>query len=76
MNLLRALATVSGMTFASRVLGYVRDFLIARAFGAGLAVVRARATPQRIIEKINEDRYSFEPDAAVPDTVFDDVTNG
>ncbi|TAK48120.1 MAG: murein biosynthesis integral membrane protein MurJ [Betaproteobacteria bacterium] len=37
MNLLRALATVSSMTLASRVLGYVRDFFIARAFGAGLA---------------------------------------
>ncbi len=37
MNLLRALATVSGMTLLSRVLGFVRDFVIARAFGAGLA---------------------------------------
>ena len=37
MNLLRALATVSSMTFLSRVLGYVRDFFIARMFGAGLA---------------------------------------
>ena len=37
MNLLRALATVSSMTFLSRVLGYVRDFFIARVFGAGLA---------------------------------------
>ena len=37
MNLLRVLATVSSMTFASRVLGYVRDFLIARTFGAGIA---------------------------------------
>jgi putative peptidoglycan lipid II flippase len=36
LSLLRALATVSSMTFVSRVLGYVRDFLIARAFGAGL----------------------------------------
>jgi len=36
MNLLRALVTVSGFTFVSRVLGYVRDFVIARAFGAGL----------------------------------------
>jgi putative peptidoglycan lipid II flippase len=36
MNLLRALATVSSLTFVSRVLGYVRDFIIARAFGAGL----------------------------------------
>ena len=37
MNLLRALAAVSSLTFVSRVLGYVRDFYIARAFGAGLA---------------------------------------
>ncbi|HRE18333.1 MAG TPA: murein biosynthesis integral membrane protein MurJ [Rhodocyclaceae bacterium] len=36
MNLLRALATVSGMTLLSRVLGFVRDFVIARTFGAGL----------------------------------------
>ena len=37
MNLLRALATVSSMTLVSRVLGYVRDAIIARAFGAGAA---------------------------------------
>jgi putative peptidoglycan lipid II flippase len=37
MNLLRALATVSSMTLVSRVLGFVRDMLIARLFGAGLA---------------------------------------
>src|SRR5437762_6863573 len=37
MSLLRALAAVSSLTFVSRVLGYVRDFFIARAFGAGLA---------------------------------------
>ena len=37
MNLLRALATVSGMTLLSRILGFVRDFVIAHAFGAGLA---------------------------------------
>jgi len=37
MNLLRALATVSSLTTVSRVLGYVRDFFIARVFGAGLA---------------------------------------
>jgi putative peptidoglycan lipid II flippase len=37
MNLLRALVTVSGLTLVSRILGYVRDFYIARAFGAGLA---------------------------------------
>ena len=37
MNLLRALATVSGMTLLSRILGFVRDFVIARTFGAGMA---------------------------------------
>lgn len=37
MNLLRALVTVSGMTLLSRILGFVRDFVIARSFGAGLA---------------------------------------
>jgi putative peptidoglycan lipid II flippase len=37
MNLLNALATVSGMTLVSRILGFVRDAVIARMFGAGLA---------------------------------------
>ena len=37
MNLLRTLATVSGMTLLSRILGFVRDFVIAHSFGAGMA---------------------------------------
>ncbi len=37
MNLVKALVTVSGMTLISRILGYARDTLIARAFGAGIA---------------------------------------
>lgn len=37
MNLLKALAKVSSMTLVSRVLGFVRDAIIARVFGAGLA---------------------------------------
>ncbi len=36
MNLLKALATVSSMTLLSRILGFVRDTFIARAFGAGM----------------------------------------
>ncbi|HMJ49129.1 MAG TPA: lipid II flippase MurJ, partial [Burkholderiales bacterium] len=36
MNLLQALATVSSMTLISRILGFVRDTVIARIFGAGL----------------------------------------
>jgi len=35
MNLLKTLATVSGMTLLSRILGFVRDFVVANAFGAG-----------------------------------------
>jgi putative peptidoglycan lipid II flippase len=34
MNLLKALATISGMTMLSRMTGMIRDILIARAFGA------------------------------------------
>jgi putative peptidoglycan lipid II flippase len=37
MNLLKVLATVGSMTFLSRVLGFIRDALIARIFGAGIA---------------------------------------
>lgn len=36
MNLLRTLATVSSLTFLSRILGFIRDFVIARNFGAGM----------------------------------------
>ena len=37
MNLLKSLAAVSSMTLLSRILGFVRDTVVARAFGAGLA---------------------------------------
>lgn len=37
MNLLKTLATISSMTLFSRVLGFVRDTIIARTFGAGMA---------------------------------------
>src|SRR5476651_2599196 len=37
MNLLKALAAVSSMTLLSRILGFVRDTVVARAFGAGVA---------------------------------------
>ena len=37
MNLLKALATVSSFTLLSRIFGFVRDVVIARVFGAGLA---------------------------------------
>ena len=37
MNLLRALATISGLTLVSRILAFTRDVLIARIFGAGMA---------------------------------------
>jgi putative peptidoglycan lipid II flippase len=37
-NLLRAAASVSGMTLASRITGFVRDTLLAILFGAGAAM--------------------------------------
>jgi putative peptidoglycan lipid II flippase len=37
MNLLKALATISSLTLVSRILAFVRDVLIARVFGAGMA---------------------------------------
>lgn len=36
MNLLKTLATISSLTLLSRILGFVRDFVIARTFGAGI----------------------------------------
>ncbi|HEY3326885.1 MAG TPA: murein biosynthesis integral membrane protein MurJ [Novimethylophilus sp.] len=36
MNLLKALAAVGSMTLMSRILGFVRDTLVARIFGAGI----------------------------------------
>ncbi|MDM8544962.1 murein biosynthesis integral membrane protein MurJ [Candidatus Venteria ishoeyi] len=36
-NLFRALGTVSGFTFLSRILGFVRDMVIAQVFGASTA---------------------------------------
>ncbi len=38
MNLLKAAASVSGMTLASRITGFVRDTLLAVLFGAGMAM--------------------------------------
>ncbi|WP_392562714.1 murein biosynthesis integral membrane protein MurJ [Orbus sturtevantii] len=37
MNLLKSLAAVSSMTMISRVLGFIRDAIVARYFGAGMA---------------------------------------
>ena len=37
MNLLKSLATISGLTLVSRILAFLRDVLIARVFGAGMA---------------------------------------
>ena len=37
MSLLKTLASISSMTLLSRILGFVRDMLMARIFGAGMA---------------------------------------
>jgi len=36
-NLLKSLATISGLTLVSRIVAFARDVLIARVFGAGMA---------------------------------------
>lgn len=36
-KLVKSTATVSGMTLLSRILGFIRDMVVARIFGAGLA---------------------------------------
>ncbi|GGY07650.1 murein biosynthesis integral membrane protein MurJ [Paludibacterium paludis] len=36
MNLLKVLVSVSGMTMVSRILGFARDAIVARVFGAGM----------------------------------------
>ena len=38
MNLLKALATISGLTLLSRILGFVRDAVTAYVFGASAAM--------------------------------------
>jgi putative peptidoglycan lipid II flippase len=38
LNLLRAAASVSGMTLASRITGFIRDTLLAILFGAGISM--------------------------------------
>ena len=52
MNLLKALATVSGMTLISRVLGYVRDAVIVglgSVVTAVLAALVADVMPQQLL---------------------------
>ena len=67
MNLLRALATVSSWTLLSRVLGYARDFCIARAFGASLmtdAFVVAFRIPNLLRRLFGEGAFSQAFDAS------------
>lgn len=61
MNLLRALTTIGGMTLLSRVLGFVRDLVIARAFGAGMAAdafVVAQRLPNLLRRMFAEGAFS------------------
>ena len=37
MNLIKTFASVGGMTTISRILGFIRDSIIARVFGVGIA---------------------------------------
>ena len=44
MNLLRAFGAVSSMTLVSRILGFARDLLIARMFGAHAPIAQSIET--------------------------------
>ena len=66
MNLLRALATVSGMTLLSRVLGFARDFVIARTFGAGM-VTDAFFVAFKLPNLLRLQLLSMPPDNATSD---------
>ena len=52
MNLLNALAKVGSMTFISRILGFVRDTLIARIFGNKWGQTRLTLTFHILINRL------------------------
>ena len=54
MNLLKSLAAVSSMTLLSRVLGFVRDTIVARAFGAGMAIDPAEPGFEEHLKSMND----------------------
>ena len=61
MNLLKALATISGLTLVSRILAFVRDVLIARLFGAGIendAYILATRLPNMLRRLFAEGAFS------------------
>ncbi len=61
MNLLKALATISGLTLVSRILAFTRDVLIASMFGAGLvndAYVLATRLPNLLRRLFAEGAFS------------------
>lgn len=61
MNLLKALATVSGLTLVSRILAFARDVLIAGMFGAGIvndAYVLATRLPNLLRRMFAEGAFS------------------
>jgi putative peptidoglycan lipid II flippase len=61
MNLLKALATISGLTLISRILAFTRDVLIASMFGAGLvndAYVLATRLPNLLRRLFAEGAFS------------------
>ena len=61
MNLLRTLAKISSMTFLSRILGFVRDAIVARSFGASIytdAFVIATKIPNLLRRLFAEGAFS------------------
>ncbi|TNC98459.1 MAG: virulence factor [Gallionellaceae bacterium] len=61
MNLLKALATISGLTLVSRILAFARDVLIASMFGAGMvndAYILATRLPNLLRRLFAEGAFS------------------
>ncbi len=61
MNLLKALATISGLTLVSRILAFARDVIIASMFGAGIlndAYVLATRLPNLLRRMFAEGAFS------------------
>ena len=60
MNLLKSLAAVSSITMISRVLGFVRDTIIARTFGAGMATeIGYQVGTRNIVDVLDAQRQLY-----------------
>ena len=72
MNLLRAAATISGLTLVSRILGLVRETLVASVYGAGAltdAFFVAFRLPNMLRRLFAEGAFTQAPHTCNPSTL-------